>query len=187
MLQALEDRARACEQTPGLSVLDHGRLVDVYFKDLFGERRLDWRLPDWLQANFKALVNLLPPGDLMSEYHIYHDIGKPFCLTTDEEGRRHFPDHATISAAVWGASGGHPLVCRLMKHDMDLHLLKPSEADDYPHLDLVPALLLTALAEIHANSTMFGGMESTSFKIKWKALNKVGNRLTARLFKEATC
>jgi len=67
-----------------------------------------------------------------------------------------------------------------------MHTLKPSETDEYKHLDLVPALLLTALSELHANASMFGGLESTSFKIKWKALNKVGRNLIQRL-KEETC
>jgi hypothetical protein len=58
---------------------------------------------------------------------------------------------------------------------MDMHLMKPSEIGSYDRPDLIPTLLLAALSEIHANSTMFGGMDSTSFKIKWKALNRLGN------------
>jgi hypothetical protein len=26
-----------------------------------------------------------------------HDCGKPYCITIDEDGRRHFPDHANVS------------------------------------------------------------------------------------------
>jgi len=175
---------RACEQAPGLSVLEHGHQVDRRFKDLIGSRSLEWRLPDWSISHGDKLLELCPSLDTLSEYHIYHDVGKPFCLTIDAEGRRHFPDHATISSAIWAASGGSPLAARLMKHDMDLHLLKPSEATSYPHLDIAPALLLTALSEIHANAEMFGGMESTSFRIKWKCLNKIGSRLIPLILKE---
>lgn len=39
------------------------------------------------------------------------------------------------------------------------------------------ALLLTGLAEVHANASMFGGIESTSFKIKWKNLDKRGRAI----------
>lgn len=38
-------------------------------------------------------------------------------------------------------------------------------------------LLVTALAELHSNAAMFGGIESTSFKIKWKKLDKLGKKL----------
>jgi hypothetical protein len=37
-------------------------------------------------------------------------------------------------------------------------------------------LLLSALAEVHSNANMFGGIDSTSFKIKWKHLDKRGKK-----------
>jgi hypothetical protein len=114
----------------------------------------------------------------MEQYHVYHDLGKPYCRTVDEDGRQHFPDHARISASIWRASGGDPLIGDLIERDMDMHTLKPAQAAEYSRMDLVPALLLTALAELHANAEMFGGIESTSFKIKWKALNKLGRTFT---------
>jgi hypothetical protein len=157
------------------------------FLDLINGRSMEWRLPEWFVSHGERLLERCPSLDIMREYHIYHDVGKPFCLTIDAEGKRHFPDHARVSSAIWRASGGDQRAANLMQHDMDLHLLKPSEAESYPHLDLAPALLLTALSEIHANASMFGGIESTSFKIKWKTLNKVGNRLISRIFKETSC
>jgi len=39
------------------------------------------------------------------------------------------------------------------------------------------SLLVAALCELHANAKMFGGIESTSFKIKWKKLNKRGKQI----------
>lgn len=96
----------------------------------------------------------------------------------DEEGRQHFPDHARISASIWRVHGGDEQIAEFIARDMDMHLLKPSEAATYDRVDLVPALLLTALAELHANAEMFGGIESTSFKIKFKALNKLGKAFT---------
>ena len=174
----------SCCQTPGQTILQHGEAVSARFKDLIGERRMEWRLPDWFDLDF--LLPLCPDMETMEEYHVYHDCGKPFCRTIDAEGRQHFPDHARISASIWRVNGGDQLVARLIEHDMDMHTLKPSEAAEYRHLDLAPALLLTALAELHANASMFGGLESTSFKIKFKALNKVGRHLCNRL-KEETC
>lgn len=169
---------------PGQTILQHGEAVAARFKDLIGERRLEWKLPDWF--DLELLLPLCPDSNRMEFYHVFHDVGKPYCRTVDEEGRQHFPDHARISASIWRVNGGDPLIARLIEHDMDMHLLKPSEAAEYKHLDLAPALLLTALAEIHANAEMFGGMESTSFKIKWKSLNKVGKQLCNSL-KEKSC
>jgi hypothetical protein len=41
--------------------------------------------------------------------------------------------------------------------------------------------LLTGLCEIHSNARMFGGIESTGFKIKWKHLDKMGKRIIERI------
>lgn len=140
---------------------------------------MEWKLPDWFDLSF--LLPLCPNVELMETYHVYHDCGKPYCLTIDDEGKQHFPDHARVSASIWRVNGGDEGVARLIQHDMDMHILKPSDAGDYKHLDLAPALLLTALSELHANAAMFGGLESTSFKIKFKSLNKVGRNLISRI------
>ena len=148
-----------------------------------GPRELDWRLPSWFTDNEDLLGSLIPPAEVMSLYHIYHDCGKPFCRTVDAEGKQHFPDHARISASVWRVSGGDPLIASLIEHDMDMHTMKPAEAASYHHMELAPALLLTALAELHSNAEMFGGIESTSFKIKFKNLERLG-RAFITLIKE---
>ena len=166
----------SCCQTPGQTILQHGEAVAAKYKDLIGQRQDNWRLPDWFDLDF--LLPLCPPAEIMEQYHVYHDLGKPYCRTVDEDGRQHFPDHARISASIWRASGGDPLIGDLIERDMDMHTLKPAQAAEYSRMDLVPALLLTALAELHANAEMFGGIESTSFKIKWKALNKLGRTFT---------
>lgn len=49
----------------------------------------------------------------------------------------------------------------------------------------VCTLMLTALAELHSNANMFGGIESTSFIIKWKKLQKLGNIICNKLFNHA--
>jgi hypothetical protein len=164
-----------CNQTQSQTILEHGESVSLHYKDLIGERKLEWRLPTWFDLNF--LLPLCPSPEVMEQYHIYHDCGKPFCISRDENGKQHFPDHARISAAIWAAYGGDDMIGKYILHDMDMHIMKPSEADSYKHMDLAPALLLTALAELHANASMFGGIESTSFKIKFKNLQKLGNNL----------
>lgn len=39
--------------------------------------------------------------------------------------------------------------------------------------------LIAGLSEIHANASMFGGIDSTSFKIKWKQISKRGKKILA--------
>lgn len=42
-------------------------------------------------------------------------------------------------------------------------------------------LLVTSLCEIHANADMFGGIESSSFKIKFKQLDRRGNQIIKKI------
>lgn len=42
--------------------------------------------------------------------------------------------------------------------------------------------LVVALAELYANAELFGGIESDSFKIKFKRLEKLGNKFCNNLF-----
>jgi len=62
--------------------------------------------------------------------------------------------------------------------DMDIHLLKDVGVNDFAQKEEAATLLLTGLAEIHSNAEMFGGIESTSFKIKWKQINKRGKKIS---------
>jgi len=169
----------SCSQSKGQTILQHGEAVAARYKDLIGEQKMEWRLPDWFDLDY--LLPLCPPAEIMEQYHIYHDCGKPYCVTVDDEGRQHFPDHARISAAIWRVNGGSEQIAELIQRDMDMHTIKPADAAGYDRMDLAPALLLTALSELHANAEMFGGIESTSFKIKFKALNKVGRNIINKL------
>lgn len=171
----------ACEQTAGLDVLAHGRLVHDHYKALVGaleEGRLpegDWRLPDWVRS--PVLLERRLPAEVVAEYQIFHDCGKPYCLEIDDAGRRHFPGHAAMSEQVWLAVGGDPLAARLMGMDMDAHLLKAEDTAAFAARPEAATLLLTALAEIHANASMFGGTGSDSFKIKAKRLSQRGKQV----------
>ena len=103
--------------------------------------------------------------------------GKPVCRTVDAEGRQHFPDHAAVSARVWDEAGGDPDVGDLIAMDMDVHLLKAEDVEAFSQRPEACALLLTALSEVHANASMFGGIQSTSFKIKAKHVEKRGRAI----------
>ena len=145
-----------CEQTPGQSVLDHGESVNSYLFDLVGHLRtgqplkFEWKLPDWIYEHKNMFLESLPDDETLSLYTRYHDIGKPFCLEIDENGRRHFPNHAEVSYKVFTQFFENNVAAELIRSDMD----------------------------IHSNAQMFGGMSSTSFKIKWKAITQRGKQIT---------
>lgn len=109
-----------------------------------------------------------------SLYQEWHDCGKPLCLTVDETGRKHYPDHARWSKEQFlKLFPEEQQAAYLIEHDMDWHLAKNNA--DFERLSKEPhafTLYLTAWAEIHANAVLFGGTESDSFKIKRKRLEK---------------
>lgn len=169
-----------CYQFKGQSILDHGLAVyNEYAKLLqaLSSGQLDLSYPTWLQENKDYILANQLPLDVMTIYLVYHDCGKWLCEKVDDQGKTHFPDHASVSQELWVSLFEKSIVSDLIGRDMDMHLLKPSQAKDYDKKELVPSLLLAALAELKANATMFGGESSTSFKIKFKALSRLGNAL----------
>jgi hypothetical protein len=178
---ALIESMRSCNQTAGMTVFEHGEMVRDYYRDLIGHLRdrrplqFAWRLPNWIFD--PALIEDLPSDEVMAEYHLFHDCGKPLCRTVDEEGRQHFPDHAAVSEAAWLSAGGSSEIGALIGMDMDMHLLKGEDVEAFARQPQARPLLLTALSEVHANASMFGGIESVSFKMKWKHLDKRGKAI----------
>jgi hypothetical protein len=65
---------------------------------------------------------------------------------------------------------------------MDIHTLRIEEIEEFIKKPQAITLLLSGLASIHANASMFGGISSDSFKIKWKRINKMGLAICQRLF-----
>lgn len=184
-VRALRRAMRACEQTSGLSVLAHGVQVARYFRDLQQHvlhqtpLRYEWKLPEW--AYSAVLWQQVLPTKTVQRYQIYHDCGKSFCKTVDEAGRVHFPEHARVSAEIWRSLGQDSVEADLMSRDMEIHLLKDDGVDAFCRSQLAATLLLTGLAEIHANAAMFGGIDSVSFKMKHKHLSRRGKAIVARL------
>jgi hypothetical protein len=168
-----------CKQTESMSVLEHGESVWNYTQKILNKYLEGFRVPNWLTNNYDEIVNNLHSREIIKDYNVLHDCGKPYCLTIDENGKRHFPNHAEVSKEVYlGLPGANPIVGNLIGLDMALHVLtaeaiqglKLSKQDSY-------SLLITALAEIHSNASMFGGIESISFKQKWKTLDRRGNMI----------
>lgn len=170
-LNDLISRMQACEQTAGVSVLEHGWSVHQSYQDLI--KALDRGYgPTVLQNLWETLRERLVAPDDIEVYQTYHDCGKPACAN---EG--HFPDHAEHSAKQWEAIYGPGIVSELMRLDMKFHLMNATEAADFWSHPLAPTLYVTAWAEILANAAMFGGEDSVSFKIKKKKLERAGRAL----------
>ena len=174
-----------CEQTQGQNVLEHGISVKNYFFDLLnhiktGEKlKYEWRLPKWIlsEENKNLLINKLPTDDTLDLYTTYHDCGKPFCVKIDSDGKKHFPQHSIYSYNVFKKVFNDDIAAELVLHDMDIHLLKAEGEKDFSNNPYALTLLLSGLSEVHSNSNMFGGLDSISFKIKWKTLVKRGEHV----------
>ncbi len=162
-------------------MLAHGELVHAYYQDLRNHveqgapLQYEWKLPDWFAS--KDLWRLRLSESVIEEYQVNHDCSKPLVRTLGEDGKVHFPDHAKASEAIWLHVGGNADAARLMGMDMDIHLLKAEGQEDFAKRREAATLLLTGLCEIHANASMFGGIDSTSFKIKWKHIDKRGKQI----------
>lgn len=173
-------------QTDTQSVLEHGIAVSKKFNDLTNDDVEDWKLPAWFTENKDFLFSNLHNHDDIKEYQIMHDCGKPYCIKYDENGKRHFPDHENVSTQVYKKISNNKVVADLISKDMVLHTIKSDDVEDFVKsnsVQTVVTLLLTALCEIHANADMFGGIDSQSFKIKFKQLDRRGNQILKLLKK----
>jgi hypothetical protein len=174
---------KRCPQTKNQSVLQHGFSVKNYLFDLLDHLssntplQYEWRLPEWIAENRDFILSELPDRAVLKLATIMHDCGKPLCITTDENGNNHFPDHARVSYDVFNKFYDSPIAADLILHDMDVHLLKADGVEEFSKNPNAITHLIIGLAELHSNAAMFGGIESTSFKIKWKALNQRGKQI----------
>lgn len=170
-------------QFKDLTYLGHGEQIQFRFLDLMNNQRMQWILPTWFTEHATEIKNkLLPEFKKILTYQKYHDCGKYYCRI-ELDGKVHYPNHAEISAQIWSKLSDDFHIMELIRDDMLCHTLKPSEANTLAENKNCIALICTALCELHANAEMFGGLESDSFKIKFKRLSKLGNNLF-KLLKE---
>lgn len=186
-ISEIKNLCKLFEQMPGMSLYEHG--ADVYraLKDIMtGRIELHPIIADMLSDSvFRELYD----RGIIEDYLTWHDIGKPFCFCQDENCRWHFPNHAEISADIWVKSHmidsrlsyDNSIISYLMLHDLDLLIMKPSEADLYEITKFTPTQILCAFAAIYSNAPMFGGLESESFKIKKKKLLKSCLKIIQRM------
>lgn len=179
---------KQCPQTDTQSVYEHCLSVQQHSLQLIkllNDPSLihNYKLPDWFFQYRTDILNYLLPINIIEQYTLFHDCGKPYCIIYDEMGKRHFPNHAEVSANTWLAAGGDIKVAELIRMDMLIHTMKSADINSFITLPEAITLLIAGLAEIHANAEMFGGIESVSFKIKWKQINKCGKIICQKLFR----
>jgi hypothetical protein len=165
------------------TILQHGISVWFKFKKLISHlntnsnNEYQYPIPGWIIEHKDSILSKIQNNisDIRT-YLIYHDCGKPFCLTTDENGR-HFTNHAKISKETFLNHSTNQFIANLIGNDMLCHTTKPKDYQSILHFENIEILLCSALAELHSNAIMFGGFDSDSFKIKFKNLNKLGSRI----------
>ena len=162
-----------CYQTAGLNMIQHGEAVNREYAQLLEDLNNGASYPE-LQHLWDMNWEWAKSARTLQAYHVYHDCGKHICLEIDENGRRHYPDHAMHSKKQFEIIFPQDsFSARLIGKDMLLHTLKGDALRGFLQCDPDAFnLLLTAFAEIHANAQMFGGRDSDSFKIKKKHLIK---------------
>lgn len=162
------------EQTKGLSVLEHGFMVKNYTFDLINhlkglDTKYNWsKLPSIIIDNKELFLDNLLPKDIIKEYTILHDIGKAYCIS---DGIKKFPNHEIISHKIYSnLTNSNDDVAYLILHDMDIHLAK-GKLITFDN-KFIYTQIIVSVAEVFANSQMFGGFQSTSFIIKNKQIQK---------------
>lgn len=172
-LQHLHEQMEACFQTVGLNMIQHGESVNAEYAKLIDDLDAGKSYPE-LQLLWDQKWEWAKSATTLRNYHVYHDCGKHISLTIDEDGRRHYPDHAAHSKKQYEIIfPNDTFSARLIGKDMLIHTLKGDALRGFLACDPDAFnLLLTAFAEIHANAQMFGGFDSDSFKIKKKHLLK---------------
>lgn len=174
---------KSCEQSENQSVLDHGLSVKNYLFDLLNHLRKDsplkykWNIPDFIYENKEFILSQLPDDRTLKLYTVLHDCGKPFCLTIDDDGKRHFPNHADVSFNIFNQLYDNPIAADLIKHDMDIHTLKSAGVEEFCKNPYHITSLLVGLCELHSNAELFGGLDSTSYKIKLKSFTQRGKQI----------
>jgi hypothetical protein len=169
MAHGVSVKDRAFSIVSALSTGEHGIWSEVLPESMltgkFGQYLLDHR----------------HPAQTIWNYTLFHDCGKPDCMVLDDDGRRHFPEHEKVSSQVWQDLGSGDEV-RLMSLDMTLHRMKADEFDSFiksANKQDICTLLLVSYAEIVANALDNDplGLESVSFKIKKKHLDRLTKKI----------
>lgn len=145
------------------------------------------KIPNWLVDNYDIIIDNIHKLNIIKDYSINHDCGKHLTKIIDEEGKVHYPNHAQASYEYWIRHFPEKVIeAHLILNDMFFHTCSSEdlESTTLEFKDLF-TLLITALAEIHANAQIFGGIESISFKTKYKQLDRRGKQLLKKFNQKA--
>ena len=164
------------------TILMHGISVWFKFKKLYNYLQYSntdyaYPLPFWINEHKQNILPILEKHikDIQI-YLIYHDCGKPFCLSEDDKGQ-HFTNHSAMSKKTFLQYSHNQFIATLISNDMLCHTTKAKDYENIINTPNIEILLCSALAELHSNALMFGGFQSDSFKIKFKNLSKLGSRI----------
>lgn len=173
---------------PDSTVAAHGQDCSrryVALRSRLVAQRVDDGWPDWLKTYGAPLLAAQQSSWTMGEYLRSHDIGKVTTLARDTQGRSHFTGHAAESERLWLRLTGQGTEAKLMGFDMALHTLDADAVLATVPKELLPSLLLATYAQLLSNAeSVFGGPDSASSKMKFKAFNKRASRLCEALFAE---
>lgn len=203
-LRDIENRKRTqinlmvnTEQAPGQNILQHGRSVREHYFALVEhlEGKIDlnnydnWRIPEYLNTYREQILQQLPSKYVIDRYLTLHDCGKPQVLEYDDEGRKHFPGHAEASEKTYrevfsNNTETDEQIAQMIRDDMEIHLLKAVDIPDFIQNPNAIGHLIAGLAELTSNAAMFGGIESTGFKMKYKHHVQRANAICKQMFGE---
>lgn len=185
------------EQAPGQNILQHGRSVREHYFALLQhlEGKIDlteydnWRIPEYLNTYREQIIQHLPSKYVMDRYLTLHDCGKPEVLEYDDEGRKHFPGHAEASEKTYrevfsNNTETDEQIAQMIRDDMDVHLLKAVDIPEFIKKPNAIGHLIAGLAELTSNAAMFGGIESTGFKMKYKHHVQRANAICRQMWGE---
>ncbi len=155
-----------------------------YAHKLLNKQYDGFQLPQWWADYQDEIYANLYDFKTIKHYCIFHDIGKPDCLVIDENGKRHFPDHAARSYELWNELfPERKEIAELIAHDMDFHALSAEQIiNQNLSKQQLATLILVSLAELHSNANLFGGTDSDSFKIKCKKWSKNAKKIAEKYF-----
>jgi hypothetical protein len=180
---------KTCEQTAGQTVWEHGISVHEHTKRIISGETDGMRIPDWFLENREKIISNLHTVAVIHNYTLYHDCGKSYCRVVDDNdnGKVHFPDHATVSGATYLSATGDQVVSNLIHYDMAIHTSNAEEIGKLCQewgVQNSMTLLVVALAEIHSNARLFGGTDTISFKSKIKNWDRRSKQIFKTFFGE---
>lgn len=165
-------------QTEGMDIFQHGLLVWKFTRKILDNNTTGMKIPEWFIKNREYILTNCYDRKTIKQYAIFHDIGKPDTLVYDEYEKRHFPNHAEVSANIWRQNGWCPKIGQLIGLDMMFHTETVEQITQRQlNKKIICTILISSLAELHANAEMFGGITSQSFCIKFKRLNQRAKRI----------